>query len=140
MSPANIIYFFVDLCCGGKKILLSIVYPEFSDKRLYLLFDPTHNLKNAFNNWTQEQMSRFLSEYSEFLRNGGVADFRHSKDLFFNEETMPMKIAYSVNIMSLNPNSIARTSPQHALGGLMLSYEVMKNVYVSNDLHCSRIQ
>ena len=45
-----------------------------------------------------------------------VAKFSHLKELYAMEEGKALKVAHALKKVSLNPSSIARTSPQHALG------------------------
>ena len=45
-----------------------------------------------------------------------TAKFSHVAHLYVLKEHKSLKIAHNLKKVSLNPSSIARTSPQHALG------------------------
>ena len=124
---------------GNGELVPSIPHPTNHGKRLYMLFDPTHNLKNVFNNWTNKTLFRYPTDFEDVLHAGGVADFRHIKALFFKEEAKPLKIAYLLNKNSLTPNSIARTSPKHALGKRRF-FQILKFAFNFMYFICSCIQ
>ena len=105
---------FIKLC--DNQLKSRIEHPYCQGKFLYLLFDSTHNLKNAYNNWINKTRFCYPDGFSDIFDNNGVADFKHIKALFYREESMPLKAAYMLTKQCLNPNSIARTSPRHALG------------------------
>ena len=88
------------------------------NRQLYLLFDSTHNYKNAFNNWCNKKVFAFPSGFGDILECGEVANFNHIKALFAKEEAKPLKIAHLLTQNTLNPNNIARTSVLHAVGKL----------------------
>ena len=93
-----------------------VEHPVVRGQKLYLFFDPTHNLKNAYNNWINKEVFHYPKGFDDILDENSCADFRHIKSLFFKEETFPLKIAHMLTKTALNPSSIARTSPRHALG------------------------
>lgn len=49
------------------------------------------------------------------------AYFVHIKHLYALQEAKTLKIAHKLNHSLLNPNSISRTSPRHALSELSLN-------------------
>jgi len=104
----------MDLC--GGELAHSIPHPTKKEERLFLLFDFTHNLKNIFNNFINKPYFRLPSTgYEEILGERCTASFAHIKHLYAIEEAKPLKIAFALKRAALNPSSIARTSPQHAI-------------------------
>ena len=105
---------FVDLC--GGKLSHSIEHPTRTGERLFLLFNFTHNFKNIFNNFVNKgRMHLTTTGYEDKLGETCTALFAHIKRFYAIEEDKVLKIACALKKASLNPSSIARTSPQHAL-------------------------
>lgn len=100
--------------CGGD-IQPYISHPTRDGEKLFLLFDFTHNLKNIFNNWLKKSIMHLPSGFPDMVSENCKACFHHIKELYAIEEAKPLKIAFALKKNSLNPNNIARTSPQHAL-------------------------
>ena len=103
--------------CGSSSLSSSVSHPTKSDKRLFLLFDFTHNMKNIFNNFVSRKTMYIPETADEQNILGGrcIAKFAHIQRLYAIEEHKPLKVAHSLKKASLNPSNIARTSPQHAL-------------------------
>ena len=105
---------YLDLCQGS--LCHSIPHPKRKDENLYLLFDFTHCLKNIFNNFlNKNRMHLPCTGHESVLGDFCVAEFSHIKRLYALEEHKTLKIAHKLKKNSLNPSSIARTSPLHAL-------------------------
>ena len=108
----------MDLCDGTLKS--SIPHPYIDGDLLFLTFDPTHNFKNVYNNWVNRKIFTLpkLSEFttSESEREFVVANFHQVKKLYVEEESKNLKIAHKLTSTCLEPTSIQRTSPRHALG------------------------
>lgn len=105
---------FVDLC--GGQLENSIQHPLRKEERLFLMFDFTHNMKNIYNNFVNRKiMHPPTSGHEHVLGNSCTARFAHISRLYALEEDKSLKIACDLKKVSLNPSSIARTSPQHAL-------------------------
>lgn len=105
---------YVDLC--GGKLQHSISHPTRPGERLFLLFDFTHNFKSIFNSFiNKDRMHLPTNGYEDMLGEMCTAFFSHIKRLYAMEEHKTLKVAFSLKKASLNPSSIARTSPQHAL-------------------------
>ena len=100
---------------GNDTIRTKIEHPISPGKFLYLLFDATHNIKNAYNNWINKGRFVYPAGFPEFLDDFGTADFNHIRSLYRKEESLPLKAAHKLTMECLNPASIARTSPRHAL-------------------------
>ena len=61
-------------------------------------------------------MNPHVPGHDEVLGSSCTAKFDHIHKLYALEENKSLKIACDLKKASLNPGSIARTSPQHALG------------------------
>ena len=67
------------------------------------------------------------------LGNKCIAQFAHLKQLYRIEEGKPLIVAHALKKVSLNPSSIAQTSPQHVLGKLkVLQYIWLSGYQYSN--------
>ena len=104
--------FYIDLCGGDLKS--SIAHPTSPNERLFLLFDPTHNMKNIYNSWLSQKY--FLLPSGHIAENEVIADFNHIQQLFSLEETKPLKIAHRLNVTCTGPSRIQKQSIKHALG------------------------
>lgn len=102
--------------CNDDQITACINHPAVEGKKMYLLFDSTHNIKNAFNNWNRKHEFHYPLDFEDLLDPNGVASFRHIFQLTQREETMALKVARKLTKPSLYPTSIEKTSPKHALG------------------------
>ena len=104
---------YLDLCQGSLRHCIR--HPTQKDKYLYLLFDFTHCLKNIFNNFLNKNRMHLPSTgYEAISGDFCVAEFSHIKRLYALEKHKTLKIAHKLKKNSLNPRSIARTSPLHA--------------------------
>ena len=102
---------------GNGKLCHSIDHPVLEGERLFFRFDFTHNFKNIYNNFVNKQrMHPSTLGHERVLGESCVAEFAHIKHLYALEEGKPIKVAHALKKVSLNPSSLARTSPQHALG------------------------
>ena len=102
-----------DLCQGSLHHC--IPHPKQKDEYLYLMFDFTHCLKSIFNNFLNINCMHLPSTgYEAILGDFCAAEFSHIKCLCALEEHKNLKIAHKLKKNSLNPRSIARTSPLHA--------------------------
>ena len=105
---------YMDLC--GGELTHSIVHPTQKAERLFLLFDFTHNFKNIFNAFVNKgHMNIPTTGHENIFGEKCLACFAHIKRLYALEEGKTLKIAHSLRKASLDPSSIARTSPLHAL-------------------------
>ena len=102
----------MDLCLGNLRH--SILHPNRKDENLYLLFDFTQCLKNIFNNFLKKNLMHLPSGHESVFGDHCVAEFSHIKWLYALEEHLTLKIAHKLKKSSLNPSSIAKTSPLHA--------------------------
>lgn len=87
------------------------------DEKLFLIFDFTHNFKNIYNHFVNKKvMHPPTAGYEHILGESCTAKFAHIIKLYSMEEEKVLRVACKLKKVSLNPSSIARTSPQHALG------------------------
>ena len=108
--------------CGNENLQYSVEHPTRPNEKLYLIFDFTHNFKNIFNNFIgRGRMNIPTGGFESILGKSCIAQFAHIRRLYGLEEDKVLKIAYELKKVSLNPSSLARTSPQHALGKQNLS-------------------
>ena len=97
-------------CSNSESLLKPFIDNPFSpDRRLYLLFDTTHNLKNIFNNWINRKKFTVPMNDSQISPN-----FSDIVAVYNKERRIPLKIAHKLSKTSLNPNGIAKTSVKHA--------------------------
>ena len=95
----------------------SIPHPTKVDERLFLFFDFTHNFKNIYDHFVNKRcMNPPTIGHEDILGFSCNANFNHIKQLYAIEEDKVLKVAHKLKKVALNPSSIARTSPQHALG------------------------
>ena len=85
-------------------------------ERLLLLFDFTHIIKNISNIFLRRSKMHISSSTLNC-----VAQFSHIKRLYALEEFKTLKVAFVLTKVSLNPSSLSRTSPLHALNKLVWS-------------------
>lgn len=103
--------FFEHYLCGGEMKLK--ILSEWTNDDLFLLFDPTHNVKNLYNNFQSRKIfvcpPITTDESNEFTPNFG--DIR---DVYNVEMSKPLRIAHKLSLNVLNPKSIEKTSMKYA--------------------------
>lgn len=102
--------FFVKYLCNGN--LSTRFTNPFSSEPIYLLFDPTHNLKNIYNNLQSRKVFHcpsFRDNESSF-----IVDFNHIEQLYHIEKLKPLKLAHKLKACVFNPKSIEKTSTKFA--------------------------
>ena len=95
---------------GEGEIKNPVTNPFFNDQSLSLIFDPTHNIKNIYNNFQRRGVFVFPNEDSE-----EIDRFSDVFDLHELEKDKPVKIATKLNKSTFNPKNIQRTSVKLAL-------------------------
>ena len=88
------------ICAGQLKS--SISHPHDDSKRLHLLIDPTHNMKNLFNNFQRNETVKFAVDET--------ASFKHIKELYDIEKNIQLRMAHRLFPAVLSPTSIQRAS------------------------------
>ena len=102
---------------SGGELKYSVDHPTRDGEQLYLLFDFTHNFQNIFNNFlAREKMHLPAKDFETLFGKSCMAQFSQIKHLYALEEDKLLKISFALKKVSLNPSSLACTSPQHALG------------------------
>lgn len=99
---------------GGGSLKSSIPHPYIKGEKLFLIMDPTHNLKNIYNNW-QRKGTFTVPNGFETIITGTTAEFSHIRRLYEREECKSLKIAHRLQKNALMPSNIQRTSPTLAL-------------------------
>ena len=79
---------------------------------LFLLFDSTHNLKNMFNNFHIRQVFRFPTYDGDIKE----ARFQELMKVYKNECNQSLRRAHKLSRKILEPSSVSKVSPNHALG------------------------
>jgi len=95
---------FLNKFCNGE-LKSKVQNPADISKPLFLIFDPTHNFKNIYNNFQKSKVFEFHSS-SSFK----MASFHHIESLFELESEKPLKIAHKLKPIVLQPNNLQRTS------------------------------
>ena len=96
----------------------SVIHPTVPGEKLFMWLDPTHNLKNLFNNWCNKivfHLPAISAKSTDNIKLPQYAKFSHCVSLHALEETKALRVAFSLNNTSLKPNNIQKTSPKHAL-------------------------
>lgn len=101
--------FFMNLC--GGTLLPFVEHPLCRDKKLFIMIDPTHNMKNLYNNF--ERKREFVCPAI-----GGVKElkpnFNHLVELYNMECSKPLRMAHKLHEKCINPSSIQKTSTKLA--------------------------
>ena len=100
---------------GKGELKPAIPHPHAAGDQLFFLIDPTHNIKNIFNNWLRQGEFHLMLNSSEGSENI-TAYFTHIIRLYEKEEAMVLKVAHKLQKGYLNPSNIQKTCPQLALG------------------------
>ena len=96
---------------GGGNLQHCVPNPCDPQKDLFLLIDPTHNVKNIYNNFQRRTHIKF-PETDAFPQLMG--NFNHIKELFYTERHMALRMAHKLNEKVLNPSVTNRTSAKLA--------------------------
>lgn len=104
--------FFIDHLCGGN--LRTFYIDRETNKPVYLIFDPVHDLKNVYNNF-QARKTFECPAFSPILPDGCTARFSDICDIFKVESTMQLKKAHRLRQATLSPKSIEKVSVKLAL-------------------------
>ena len=106
----------IDLYGGELKSFIR--HPFLPEEYLFLMFDFTHNFKTIHNGFLSRNYMRVPPRNFTHIRVLGEscnAQFDHIKQLYLIEGDKSLTVANALKKVSLNPSSVARTSPQHAL-------------------------
>ena len=103
--------FFRNLC--GGEITTAIPHPLQEDAYIFLVLDPTHCLKNIFNNFERRKYFSWPI-HPPISENSGNASFYHLSDLCEIESSMAIRMAHKLNYRMLNPSAIEKSSLKFA--------------------------
>lgn len=104
--------FYTDFLCGGE--LRTHIVDPVTSLPTFLIIDPTHDLKNLYNNF-QARKKFVCPPMGSDLPNGCSANFQHIADLYNKEEGMSLKKAHRLKQSTLQPKSIEKTSVKLAV-------------------------
>ena len=90
---------------GSGSLQSRVEYPLESGNFIYVIIDPTHTLKNIYNNFQRTGEFHFPHE-EDFI----TAKFSHIKELFHMEVGAPLKLAHKLTNDCLCPTNIQRSS------------------------------
>ena len=103
------------------------VNPVNPDKKLFLLIDSTHIIKNIYNNFQKRKMFTFHHD-CEFPN----ANFKHIEELYNLESSLSLRLAHKLSERVLNPTTIQRTSAKLAMSLFHDSSVAALKFYVNN--------
>lgn len=102
--PINRAYF---KFLGEGELKSRVRHPCDDSRSIFVLIDPTHNLKNLYNNFQKRKV--FEIEETDFFP-PIYANFNHVKELHDMESSYGLRMAHKLNHRMLSPTSIQRTS------------------------------
>lgn len=97
--------FFKSVLCGGE-LCSRVEYPPGSNRKLHILIDPVHTIKNIFNNFQKSEKFVFPGEDGEWLE----ARFSVLRKIYDMECSLPLRMAYKINPNVLSPTNVQRSS------------------------------
>ena len=115
---------------GDGVLRSSVAYPPNSENNIFLVLDPTHNLKNVYNNFQRSSLFIFPHE-DTFL----TAKFEHIRELFELEKDLPVRQAHKLTRDSLSPSNIQRASFKHCAAIFHESTVNALRYFVANGKH-----
>lgn len=98
--------FYNDLSCGDINAPCS--NPCDPDKKLFLLLDPIHTIKNVYNLFQKRCVFDFPKDQFSNV------NFSHVKDMYNLESEMSLRKAHKLTSVVFNPTNIQRTSAKLA--------------------------
>ena len=119
----NVVAIVLDNATPNKKIFLTlcgeiwkpfIPNPFVTNGQIYLIFDPTHNIKNLYNNF-QKRRKFVCPAFQPILNERTEANFSDIDEIYEVEKCKPLKFAHKLNESVLNPKSIEKTNVKLAL-------------------------
>ena len=104
--------FFTFVLCGNQ-LAPYVTHPLDQERKLFIMLDPTHNIKNAYNNFHNKKKFTCPS-FSEANREIHP-NFQHVEDLFLKESSKPLRLAHKLTQASIYPTNIQKTSAKLSL-------------------------
>ena len=105
-STANRKFFIQHLCNGSFQ---HFVANPITGEKMFLLFDPTHNLKNLYNNFQKRKIFS-CPPIPPYLERNTIANFNDINMVYHMELDKPLKIAYKLNRSVIQPSSMDKLS------------------------------
>lgn len=99
--------FLTDFLCEGT-LSPSAANPLDPSSSIFVLLDPTHTMKNIYNNF--QKKGKFSVPGTPDTTNTYSADFNHIRQLFEMESCQSLRMAHKLSSGCFNPSSIQRTS------------------------------
>lgn len=112
---------------SNKNPNASIENPVRPGSPLFLLVDPTHTIKNIYNNF--QKAARFSFKYDNEVR---VAKFAHIKQIYEMEGNKGLRMAHKLNKIVISPTSIQRSSAKLSMAVFHDSTASALKYYVEN--------
>ena len=94
--------------------MLAKLKNSFSGGRIFLLFDPTHIVKNIYNNFLTKKVFK-MPMLSPILSQNLTAKFSDVKNVYDLERHKPLKIAHKLTETVLNPKTIEKVNVKLAM-------------------------
>ena len=110
-APANR-KFFKDFLCEGS--LKESVDNDFTGGKIFLIFDPTHIIKNIYNNFLSKRLLE-LPCVPPLVPNQVRASFGDIDSVYSKECQKPLKIAHRLSETVLHPKAIEKVNVKLAL-------------------------
>ena len=108
---ANRKFFLHHLCEGVWR---SYVENYLNGRKIFLIFDPTHNIKNLYNNFQCRKLFG-CPACEPILTKPTKANFQDVEKVFELESRKPLKMGHKLNTSVISPKSIEKTSTKLAL-------------------------
>lgn len=109
--------FLVDYLCNGQ--IRSHVIDAVTGQPIYLIIDPTHNIKNLYNNFQARKVFE-CPIMKDNLPDGCVAKFSDIIELHNLETPMALKKAHKQTPYVLDPRNVEKTSVKLAVSVLRI--------------------
>ena len=104
-SHPNRRFFVFHLCHGELK---PYIISQWTQEKLFLLFDPTHNVKNIYSNFQKRRIYDCPSMPKHF--DNAVANFSDLEEVYDTECDRPLRLAHKLSKVVLYPKSIEKSS------------------------------
>ena len=104
--------FYKDFLCDG--IWKSSITNSFTGGKIFLIFDPTHVIKNIYNNFLTRKVFKFPAMLP-FVPQILTANFSDVQAVYNNECHKPLRIAHKLSETMLNPKTIEKVNVKLAL-------------------------
>ena len=104
--PVNRRFFLYNLCAGEWK---PYIQNPFTGNKVYLVFDPTHNIKNLYNNLLSRKIFECPS-YEMIFEKETKLCYDDVRSVYEMETTKPLKLAHKLDLTVLQPHNLQKTS------------------------------